>query len=62
VAVALPAFFAWWLHAQTPVEDLAPGEAAKIRAATQAFAAAWVVFLILFNVTVALFLWFRRSS
>jgi hypothetical protein len=54
--------FAWWLRRQVPVADLAPGEPEKIDAAVRAFAAAWIVFVLLFNVAVGVFLWLRRAS
>lgn len=61
-AVALPALFAWWLRSQVPVDDLAPGEGPKIEMAIRAFAAAWVIFLVALNVTLALFLWLKSSD
>jgi hypothetical protein len=57
-----PIFFGWWLRAQVAPGSLMPGEAASMSLAIRAFTAAWIIFILAFNVTVVLFLWFRRSG
>jgi hypothetical protein len=61
-AITLPALFGWWLRSQADPGSLMPGEAASMGLAIRAFAAAWIIFILAFNLTVAVFLWFRRSG
>lgn len=61
-AITLPALFGWWLRSQAEPGSLMPGEAASMGLAVRAFTAAWIIFILAFNVTVAVFLWFRRSG
>ena len=61
-AVALPAGFALWLRYQTLGEEAFEPAAYHVGTVVAAFTAAWWIFLLGLNVTVALLLWFRRDS
>jgi len=58
-AVMVPMAFGWWLRYQERLSDVPlPGEFNPTTIAL-AVGAAWVIFLVLLNVTVGLFLWLK---
>lgn len=57
VLVALPVFFAWWIEGQ--VQGTAFDQEYNVRTGIIAFTISWGIFILFFNVTVALFLWLR---
>jgi hypothetical protein len=61
-AVALPAGFAVWLRHQTAGAEAFEPAAYSVATVVAAFTAAWWIFLLGLNVTVALLLWFRRED
>jgi hypothetical protein len=61
-AVAMPAFFVLWLEWQTRGGEAFEPAAYSFATVAAAFTAAWWIFLGGLNVTVALFLWFRRQQ
>lgn len=58
-AVLVPAGFAWWLNHQVRSSDAAMPEGFDPETVILVFTAAWAGFLLLLNVTMALFVWLK---
>jgi hypothetical protein len=59
-AVIVPVAFAWWLNRQIHSSDAALPEGFEPETVVLVFTIAWAGFLLLLNVTMALFLWLKR--
>lgn len=59
-AIVLPVAFGWWLDRQVAASDAALPEGFDPGTVLVVFTLAWAAFLLLLNVTMALFLWLRR--
>lgn len=59
-AVLLPIAFAWWLQRQVRASDAALPEGFDPETVVLVFTISWAGFLLLLNVTMALFLWLKR--
>lgn len=59
-AVALPLAFGWWLDRQVRASDAALPEDFAPSTVVVTVAVAWCLFLLLLNVTLAVFLWLKR--
>lgn len=59
-ALIVPIAFAWWLERQVHSSDAALPEGFDPETVVLVFTAAWAAFLLLLNVTMALFLWLKR--
>lgn len=60
LAVLVPVAFAWWLNRQVALSDATFPEGFTVEKFILAFTASWAAFLLLLNVTMALFLWLKR--
>jgi hypothetical protein len=60
-AVIVPVGFAWWLNRQVHSSDALLPEHFDPETVVLVFTIAWASFLLLLNVTLALFLWLKRS-
>ncbi len=58
--IALPVLFALWIEGQ--VQGTAFVQEYDVRTGIVAFTISWGVFILFFNVTVALFIWLRRKQ
>ncbi len=59
-AILLPIAFAWWLQRQVRASDAALPDGFDPETVVLVFTISWAGFLLLLNVTVALFLWLKR--
>ncbi len=59
-AILLPLAFGWWLDRQVGASDASLPEGFDPRTVLLFFTLAWAAFLLLLNVTMALFLWLKR--
>jgi hypothetical protein len=59
-AILLPIVFAWWLQRQVRSSDAALPAGFKPETVVLVFTISWAGFLLLLNVTMALFLWLKR--
>jgi hypothetical protein len=60
VLIALPVAFALWIEGQ--VEGTVLNQEYNVRTGIVAFTISWGIFILFFNVTVALFLWLRGGQ
>jgi F0F1-type ATP synthase assembly protein I len=58
-AIVVPVAFGWWLDHQVRASDAAMPEGFDPGTVILVFTAAWAGFLLLLNVTMALFIWLR---
>ncbi len=61
-AIVMPLAFGWWLDRQVNATDAALPEGFDPRTVLLVFTLAWAAFLLLLNVTMALFLWLKRPE
>jgi hypothetical protein len=61
IAVAVPVGFGWWLEHQVGSSDAPLPQGFDPETVILVFTIAWAAFLLLLNVTMALFLWLKRS-
>jgi hypothetical protein len=59
-AVIVPVGFGWWLNRQVHASDAPLPEGFNPETVILVFTIAWATFLLLLNVTVALFLWLKK--
>lgn len=59
-AIVVPVGFAWWLDRQVNASDAALPEGFDPETVVLVFTIAWAGFLLLLNVTMALFLWLKK--
>lgn len=59
-AILLPLVFGWWLERQVGASDAALPEGFDAGTVLLAFTIAWAAFLLLLNITMALFLWLKK--
>jgi hypothetical protein len=59
-AIAVPIGFAWWLDQQVHASDASLPEGFDPGTVVLVFTISWATFLLLLNVTMALFLWLKR--
>jgi hypothetical protein len=59
-AILLPLAFGWWLKRLVASSDAALPEGFDPSTVLLVFTIAWAAFLLLLNVTMALFLWLKR--
>ncbi|HSL20370.1 MAG TPA: hypothetical protein VK886_02460 [Vicinamibacterales bacterium] len=61
-AVLLPMAFAWWLHGQVSGSEETLPEGFSTRTLVAAVTAAWLFFLLMLNVSMAVFLWLKKNG
>ncbi|MGE5815725.1 MAG: hypothetical protein ACM36C_14650 [Acidobacteriota bacterium] len=59
-AIVVPVGFAWWLDRQVRASDALLPEGFNPETVILVFTIAWAGFLLLLNVTMALFLWLKK--
>jgi hypothetical protein len=59
-ALVVPIGFAWWLERQVSGSDAPLPEGFEPETVILVFTAAWAAFLLLLNVTMALFVWLQK--
>jgi hypothetical protein len=59
-AIVVPIGFAWWLDRQVRGSNASLPDGFNPETVVLVFTASWATFLLLLNVTMALFLWLKR--